>query len=189
MIDNKKTRNYSSILYTESMKENFIEIMENECVQAFISPLHDKDVNEDGEIKKAHYHVMIMYDNTKTVQQAKEYFDKIGGVGCEKIASTRGYARYLIHADNPNKYQYDRSDVISLCGAEYDLITSCSMDKYQAIGQMMDFCESNNVISYSDLLMYARSNDFNWFRVLCDSGTIVIKEYLKSRAWTINKKV
>ena len=48
---------------------------------------------------------MIMYDGKKSIEQAKENFDKIGGVGCEIVNSTRGYARYLCHLDNPDKEQ------------------------------------------------------------------------------------
>lgn len=46
---------------------------------------------------------------------------------------------------------------------------------------MLDFCDDNDVLNYCDLLMYARRERFDWFRVLCDSGTYVIKEYMKSR--------
>lgn len=65
-------------------------------------------------------------------------------------------------------------------------VIGLAIDKYKAIGEMIDFCEANDVISYSDLLVWCRVNRFDWFRVLCDNGTIVMREYLKSRAWTIS---
>ena len=40
-------------------------------IPVLISPLHDKDVTPDGEIKKAHYHVIIMYGGVKTAAQAE----------------------------------------------------------------------------------------------------------------------
>ena len=119
----------------------------------------------------------------------KVIFDLIGGVGCEVVNSTRGYARYLCHLDNPEKAQYNVEEVRCLSGADYANVISLVTDKYKAIGEMIDFCQSNDIISYAKLLEYCRMERFDWFRVLCDSGTIVIKEYLKSRSWTMNQNV
>ena len=48
-------------MYPESAPENWREILADLHIPVLISPLHDKDVTPDGEIKKAHYHVIIMY--------------------------------------------------------------------------------------------------------------------------------
>jgi len=179
-----RTRNYATVVYPESAPQNWQEILAEQFVQAFISPLHDKDINPTGEIKKEHYHVILMFDSVKTKEQAEEVFQKINGVGCEVIQSIRGYARYLCHLDNPEKHQYEPQNVRSLCGADYSTTIGLVTDKYKAISEMIDFCEDSDIVSYSDLLKYCRTDRFDWFRVLCDNGTIVIKEYLKSRAWT-----
>lgn len=50
---------------------------------------------------------MILFEGVKTSEQAKEVFSAIGGVGIEPLKSTRAYARYLCHLDNPDKAQYD----------------------------------------------------------------------------------
>lgn len=178
-----RTRNFATVIYPESAPQEWFEILTEQFVPAFISPLHDKDINPTGEIKKAHYHVIIMFDSVKTTEQAKSIFEKIGGVGCEVIQSIRGYARYLCHLDNPEKHQYDVSDVRQICGADYTGIIGLATDRYKAIAEMVDFCADNNIIAYSALLEYARIHRFDWFRVLCDNGTVVVKEYLKSRTW------
>ena len=179
-----RLRNYATVVYPESAPDNWQSVLEEQFVPAFISPLHDSDINPTGEPKKEHYHVVIMFDGVKTVEQAAELFDKIGGVGCEKVQSIRGYARYLCHLDNPDKHQYDQDKVRCLGGADYISTIGLSIDKYKAIGEMIDFCEANCIYSYSELLCYCRSERFDWFRVLCDSATLVIKEYLKSKRWT-----
>lgn len=179
-----RTRNFATVVYPESAPENWQQILEEEFVPAFISPLHNQDTNPTGESKKPHYHVIIMFDSTKTTDQASAIFSKINGVGCEKINSIRGYARYLCHLDNPEKFQYPQEEVRSMCGADYPATIGLVTDKYKAIGEMIDFCELNDIISYSELLKYCRMERFDWFRVLCDNGTIVMKEYLKSKEWT-----
>lgn len=183
-----RTRNFATVIYEESAPKNWKEILEKEFVPAFVSPYHENDINPTGEKKKAHWHVLIMFEGVKTVDQAKEIFKKIGGVGCEKVNSLRGYARYLCHLDNPEKAQYKVEDVISFCGADYISAIGLPTDKYKAINEMIDFCEANNIYSFAKLLNFSRVNHFDWFRVLCDNGTIVIKEYLKSKLWTDGKK-
>ena len=182
-----RTRNYGTVVYPDSAPADWQDILAQQFIPALISPLHDKDTNPDNdEPKKAHYHVMVMFDNVKTKEQAIELFSKIGGVGCEVIQSRRGYARYMCHMDNPEKAQYKQDDVRALGGADYVDIIGLALDKYKAVSEMMDYCDSNNIVSYYELANYARAERFDWFRILCDSGTVVIKEYLKSRKWTID---
>lgn len=180
---NGRTRNFATIVYPESAVKNWREILSEQFIPTLISPLHDKDLNPSGELKKAHHHVIFMFDSVKTLDQAKEICDLINGVGCEKVNSIRGYARYLCHLDNPEKVQYKQEDVTALCGADFSAVISLVTDKYKAIGEMISHCKENGVDAYSDLLEYAMLNRFDWFRVLCDNGTVVIKEYLKSSYW------
>ena len=179
-----RTRNFATVVYPESAPSNWLDILAEQFVPAFVSPLHDKDINPTGEAKKPHYHVIIMFDGVKTREQAENIFSKINGVGCEIIQSIRGYARYLCHLDNPDKAQYKQDEVICFCGADYVSTIGLAIDKYKSIGEMIDFCEEYNIISYSELLKYCRMHRFDWFRILCDNGTVVMKEYLKSRYWT-----
>ena len=112
-VGTKRTRNWATIIYPRQNEgeettcpDNWVEILSQLAVKAVASPLHDNDVTEDGEVKKAHRHVVIAFDGVKTQAQAKEIFEKIGGVGCEPISSLFSMTRYLTHLDNPEKAQY-----------------------------------------------------------------------------------
>ena len=179
-------RNYATVVYPDSAPIDWISILDSERIPTLISPIHDRDVNQTAEntLKKAHYHVIVMFSSVKTKMQAKAIFDKIGGVGCEAVQSSRGYARYLCHLDNPEKAQYDQACVISLNGADYFSNIEIATDKYKAIKEMIQWCKANDVISYATLFEYAMEERTDWFRVLCDSSTMVVKEYLRSYAWT-----
>lgn len=181
----KRTRNFASVVYPESAPENWQDILGEQFVPSFISPLHDKDINPTGEAKKPHYHVLIMFDNVKTTEQAKELFDKISGVGCESVQSLRGYSRYLCHLDNPEKFQYNIDDVKSLCGADYVGTIGLAIDKLKALDEMMEFCDKYNVVSFYALSKYASAQRSDWARVLKESGSLYMREYLKSRQWSI----
>lgn len=180
-----RTRNYATVVYPESAPENWQEILAEQKVPAFISPLHDMDFNPGGEKKKEHYHVVIMFEGVKTMEQAEDLLKMIGGVGVEKVNSIRGYARYLCHMDNPEKYQYSQDNVRCLGGADFVSTIGLPTDKYKAIAEMMDYCISERVYSYAALLHYCKEERFDWFRVLCDNGTMVMIEFLKSYRWSV----
>lgn len=186
-MEKKRTRNYATVVYPESAPTDWIMLLQEQCVPALISPLHDKDINADGTPKKEHYHVMILFDGVKTSEQAGELFAVVGGVGVEPVKSVRAYARYLCHLDNPDKAQYDIEDVISCSGADYHTLISLAADKYSAIGEMIEFCIENDIVSYAELLLFAKINRNDWFRVLCDNGTITMVQFLKSRYWEITR--
>lgn len=183
-MSDKRVRSWATVLYPESAKDNWLEILGEQCVPCFVSPLHNLDVNADGEIKKEHFHILFVFDGKKSKEQVQEICDLIGSVGLETVNSTRSYSRYLCHLDNPDKHQYNIEDVICFGGSDYISLIGTSSDKYLAVKQMMLFCKESNIISYAELLEYASEHEIGWFRVLCDNGTIVIKEYLKSIGWT-----
>ena len=184
-----RTRNYATVVYPESARSNWFEILVDEKISAFVSPLHDKDVNPTGEPKKAHFHVLLMFEGVKTSEQARQIFEKFDGVGCETVNSLRGYARYLCHLDNPEKYQYSPEDVKCLCGADYIATIGLAIDKYKALAEMEDFCEQYNITSFYLLSRYATKFRSDWSRILKDSGSVYMREYLKSRKWSIENNM
>jgi Plasmid replication protein len=181
-----RTRNFATVVYPESAPENWQDILARHCVPAFISPLHDKDINPTGEPKKPHYHVVLMFEGKKSISQVTEIFNTINGVGCEVVKSLRGYARYLCHLDNPEKAQYEPSEVRCIA-SDYIGTIGLAIDKYVAIGEMQDFCEQYNIVSFYALAKYARGNRPDWHRILCDCGSVYMREYLQSRKWSVEQ--
>lgn len=176
-----RKRIYATIAYPESVNPDFVDILKSKCIPCFVSPLHNNDKNPDGEKKKPHYHILFMFDGVKTVSQVKAIVDEIGAVGVEPVESVRGYARYLCHLDNPEKTRYNPLDVICLSGADYQDTISLPTDKYRLIGDMMDYISQNQVTNYYQIVDIAREYHYDWWRLLCDNSSFVIKEYIKSR--------
>lgn len=185
--DKGRTRVWATIVYPDSCAEDWLEILGEECIPCLVSPLHNQDFNPDGEVKKSHYHVLFNFDGVKSYDQVKDICERIKGVEPKKVNSFRGYARYLCHLDNPEKHQYDVNKVRSIGGIDYMNSISLSSDKYTTISEMMLYCDENDIYSYATLLRYASTNRYDWFRVLCDNGTVVMKEYLKSLMWERKK--
>lgn len=106
-----KSRYYATIVYEESKPEKWLEKIEHWKVKTLVSPVHNEDITDDGEIKKAHYHILIKFDGGRTKEVAEKLFKDINGVGCENVGSYKAMARYLIHKDNPEKAQYNPKEV------------------------------------------------------------------------------
>lgn len=161
----KRTRNWATIIYprTEEGQEttcpdNWAEILSELAVKCAVSPLHDKDVLPTGEMKKAHRHVVIAFDGVKTERQAREVFDKIGGVGAEPVQSLWAYTRYLTHLDNPEKAQYSSLDVLTFGGYEYKRYAVTKDDEEKEIvenmGTIFNICAQNAMYDFADTAEY-----------------------------------
>ncbi|MBR2786571.1 MAG: hypothetical protein IKD76_03655 [Clostridia bacterium] len=75
--------------------------------------LHDKDVNDNGELKKKHIHAMVKYGGRRTLSSVQNEFFKYG---LEKrfcdTCNERAMLRYFTHIDDPDKYQYSIDDIV-----------------------------------------------------------------------------
>lgn len=180
-----RTRSWTTVVYPDSAPEGWLDILGELLVPALVSPLHDKDVNPDGEPKKPHWHVGLLFEGKKSKEQVAEYFMKIGGVGIEPISSVRSWARYLCHLDNPEKAQYDTQAVRSFGGVDYFYLIESLADKNKVVGDILDFILANDIISYAQLISYCRRFRTDWFNLLSNSYTLFFTAFLKSRAWEI----
>ena len=140
----KRTRNWSTIIYPRQTEgeetttpDNWSDILAELGLKCAVSPLHDRDLTADGQQKKPHRHVIIAFDGVKTRQQAKEVFDRIGGVGAEAVNSLYGMVRYLTHEDNPEKAHYSTVDVLTYGGFSYKRYASTKEDEEKEIQNQM----------------------------------------------------
>lgn len=182
----QRTRNWTCVVYpTEGnppAPADWRDIIDQEHIEWIESPLHDKDTNADGTPKRAHKHVLLMFETMKTFEQVKEITDKLNAPIPQKCNGTKGLVRYMAHLDNPEKAQYSKSEIIPHGGADVAqfLEISASM-RYDIVAQMMDFCEENGIIEMRDLLRYARREKRDeWFPLLCDNSAYIMDTFLRS---------
>lgn len=185
----KRYRNFATIVYPESAPSDWQEILSSYHVPAFVSPLHDKDTMPDGSLKKAHYHVMMMYDGVKTRDQVDEVIHSFGGVGIEVVGSITGYARYLCHLDELTKVHYPIEQVVAFAGADYYHISSLAVDRYKALDEMCDYVVVNHIVSFTEFTNYCRVHKFEWFRLLVDNSTYFMDKFISRNTWLMNAKV
>lgn len=178
-----RKRNWAFVVYPESAPNNWLEILREMLVPGFISPLHDSDVNADGEPKKPHWHVILTFKGLKSYEQVLEITNKLNAPAPQECKDVRSYARYLCHLDNPEKAQYQPSDVVCLGGADYLEKIKSAADTDTALNEMMDWCVEQGCYSFFALSNYARSNRSDWFRVITSQRTVFLVAWLKSMEW------
>lgn len=188
-------RGWVWVQYPDSVDENWLEMLENEGVPVYISPLHDRDENADGTPKKPHNHALLLWSSPNTYENARAIADAIGGVMPPKnpapgkpkpwAQDVRAAARYLCHLDNPDKAQYDPNDVkcINCTLSDYFELIENSADDDETLDEIFDFIDANSIVSFAAFVRYCRSERPEWRRLVYHKYAAVITRYIKSAAW------
>lgn len=178
-----RTRNWSFILYPESAPANWRDRLDGLHIKWAVSPLHDHDINDDGSPKKAHYHIVLLYDGNKSYEQIKEITDSLGQPIPQKVQNIRGVIRYLAHIDNPEKAQYDKDSIEGHGGIDIQsYLRAQSTDRYSILREMTEYIREHDIIEYCDLVDVALSEHYeDWFPLLADTNCMYISSYISSR--------
>lgn len=133
----KRYYNFAALGYLDSWHglQSVIDTME----PFYLSPLHDSDLDENhsGEKKKPHYHILFKFHAQRSVEDFVQFCSELGLVPLRNkygkyihVANPIGYARYLIHIDQPWKFQYNAGEVQQFNGIQdYIQYISTSADE------------------------------------------------------------
>lgn len=171
-----RTRNWATLIYPRQTAEdvtecpdNWVEVLEQMGVKACVSPLHDKDVKEDGTFKKAHRHVLFSFDGVKSKAQVVELCRKLGGISPEPINSMYAQVRYLTHKDNKDKAQYSSLDVLTFGGFEYKRYASTKEDEDKdtnaKMGKIFNIMAEMGLQEFAEVAEYLMSEEPELFSV------------------------
>lgn len=181
---NVKKRNWAFVLYPESAPEDWKEQLQKTGLQCVISPLHDKDVNPTGELKKAHYHVIMCYSGPTAYNVVKRLTDGLNQPIPQPLEQVRGYYRYLTHEDNPEKAQYSKSDIQTLNGFDIrEFVELTRSEIAKAKREAIQLVRDNGITEYSelvDILMDGGESTADMFDVV-SNNTLFFKAYLTSQ--------
>ena len=182
-IPERRSRNWNFVLYPESAPENWRDIIDETRIEWVESPLHDMDIDPTGEPKKAHHHITLLYPSDKSWEQVKEIVcDLLFQPIPVKCQSVKGSIRYMVHKDNPDKYQYNWADIVCHGGA--DLAALCAptnTERTIILKDIMTFVSDNNITEFCDLInMCLATGRDEWFQVICNYNTLVISAHIRS---------
>lgn len=170
----KGTRNIELILYDIDDVYRVKKICnDNNYDYAYI--FHNMDVKDDlSDFKKEHYHFQLYSENQKTY----ENWSKFLGVPIQyiqQIHKKSSAIRYLIHADNNDKFQYNIEDI--QCNMEIiRYFTQLVSDETNEMDIIISYISyANRHISYKELMNYVLDNNcWSTYR----RNYAIIKDYL-----------
>lgn len=172
-------RQWTIVVYPESAPENWRNLLDG---QTWIeSPLHEKDINPDGTLKKPHWHIIISNQGKISYNQAKGIADMLNGASPQFVQNMVGMVRYLAHIDNPEKAQYDPKKIIGH-GIDVDKYLQNAIDIDNLICEIEEFIDEHKIIEYAKLTRVARmmkEEHPDWHKVI-STHTIHFKAYVNS---------
>lgn len=179
----KRSKHFATVVYPEStLLSSMFEFLGDLKIHYLVSPPHDGDFDDGGNLKKVHFHVIFVFDSLKSLDQVHSIIasspSDVQFCGLEIVNSFPCYARYLCHLDNPDKAQYDINDVVAF-GIDYLSVIATKVDKFASFVLLLDFIESNPNFSFSDLCFYARHNNPDMLQAIM-SNSYTVREILRS---------
>lgn len=186
-IDNSETKSKRFLSWTcvvypgESLPENWKEIIGELMVPYAISPLHDKDVNANGEPKKAHRHLLLSFHSVKSYNQVEEITKRLGAPAPQPCRDTRGMVRYFLHLDNPEKAPYKREDIEFGCGFDLEnALKATATEEEEILDEMCDFIETQWITEFCDFNSFVRKEKKEW-RTVLRKNCFYISQIIKSQ--------
>lgn len=183
---NVKKRYWAFVLYPESAPDNWRETLQEKGLQCAVSPLHDKDIDPDGNPKKAHYHVILAYSGPTTYSNVKSLTDSLGQPIPQPLEQVRGYYRYLTHKDNPDKAQYSEDDIQTIGG--FNIADFCELSKSEVNAykrKLQVLISTADICEYCDFMDMLLDNEMFTEYDIASNNTFFFERYISSRR---NKK-
>lgn len=167
-IVDKRFRNFLLVIYEDDLKfrgQLNSLLQEGKC--AYIR--HDKDLDDEGKLKKPHYHIVLNRKDACTISSLSKR-NNVEEHMIEPIKkSFNGALKYLIHYNCNDKYEYEVEDVkfndLTLERKFLDLVNK-EIPEVEKVMSIQDFIEScNDYIDIGVLGRYVQKiNQWDAFR-------------------------
>lgn len=142
---------YAHVKAMETIKSNY----------DYVAILHDKDYTEDGEIKKAHWHVILRFKNaTWNSAICKELGIELNY--SEQIRNFDNAMMYLIHYNDSDKYQYDIKEVFGTFKNRLtDILNNQNKSEGEKIVELIEYIENKKgYLSVTEFAKYCAMNGY-----------------------------
>ena len=180
--DNDKNRYWTFLIYPESAPKDWKDILQQTFLPVAISPLHDKDLNDDGTKKKPHYHIIVCFSGPTTFMRVNRLCSLFNSPIPKRILSVIGMYRYFTHLDNPEKYQYDDTDIRVLNNfdiRDYNQLTTTQTMEIKK--QIQKLIQDMHITEYCTLMDYLLQDGYNdMYQVACNN-TLFFDRYISSK--------
>lgn len=157
------------------------------------SPLHDKDVNKDGTIKKAHYHWILHTPRESGLSTVAELTRRLGGTQPIFPYNLGGYEKYMDHDEESEKAKYSPADRLYwMLDSETILAAHSAADKKQIAQdaeidcalKIIDTINEMNFTEFYPLVLHFAKTDRDCFKELRKKASFYTN-YINSRRYYV----
>ena len=179
---NVKKRNWAFVLYPESAPVDWVEQLQKTGLQCAISPLHDKDVDPTGELKKPHYHIILCYEGPTSFNVVSALCDSLNQPIPQALEQIRGYYRYFTHKDNPEKYQYSEDDIKTVNGFNISNFVELTKTEINEVkDRLQKLIREQSFVEYFQFVDYLQDNQMRLEWEIASNNTYFFDRYITSR--------
>lgn len=113
-----------------------------------------------GELKKAHYHVIGYRESPLILGLAAQKFG-VSSNHVQKVKNVKSAVRYLIHKDNPDKHQYDvdKIHLVKVDEKELSKYLRLDVDMLDKGKRLFDFIQTHERVTLTQLTTFAFENE------------------------------
>lgn len=178
-----KKKFWAFVGYPESLPVDWLDVLKQSGLAFAVSPLHEFDVDPTGELKKPHFHFILVYNGPTTFNAVKNFVcDRLYSPIPIPLESVRGYYRYFTHQDNPEKYQYDSNEIQCYNGFALQNFVELTHHEISLLKrQLCDLIDSEKIFEYCDLVDYCRFHQLWDLFDVASNHTLFFSRLLDSR--------
>lgn len=186
MEKKQKERYWTFIMYEDSRPRNWKEILEEEMIEIAVSPRHDRDMKEEtGELKKAHYHVLLCFNGPTTYNRALEIANKVGANIVKRVLSVKGMYDYFTHKWNEEKAKYNEEDIICINGFNIEDYGLSNNEIEQLKQEIIRIIRQEKIIEMKTLVDLLIDSKMNKLCEIVSKNTMFFNAYLKSAKYIV----
>lgn len=192
----ERSQLWTFLVYPDDVnKSDWREYLKKQHVSYMISPLHDKDKfdkdddrgHKKGDLKKAHYHVLLEFSGKKSFSKVKGEITKPLGSPIPEVIHDKGMmVRYCFHRDDPEKAQYKIVDA-EVYGTAFDIekyMNKGSSSNYKLLREIFRYCKDYHITEYATIVDYCLDERPDWLPLVVKTFRASVADYVKSQRYS-----
>lgn len=160
-----QSKSFSVVFYDdEKIQDRLFDLILEKQLVAFAYIKHDKDTDDNGELKKTHYHLYIEFAKRISDSFIRNYFKTEIVSRCN---NKNYYIAYFIHLLDKDKFQYNIQDIVAYnVNIEHCInnVAINSDDEIELLHDLIDYISRSNATFYQAFIYAERHGIYNIYR-------------------------
>lgn len=178
-IKNERSLYWNLILYPDEdiSHKNALEYIQHHYSYAYI--IHNKDIDQNGELKKPHVHCVIKFNNYRWKNAISEELN-IPSNYLQKCNNLKSSLEYLIHFNEDDKTHYNINEVFGDLKIKLEYyLQDRNITESEKVLQLIDFIDSyDDNLSVKDFIIFCcHKNMYDIYRRNAYSFNKILEEH------------